>query len=647
MKRGLLKTIGGCAVMLLLALSTTVSGQITYTIGDSAGFNTSTTYPTPFGDWYKTHRQQYLFLASELSAAGMGAGDITTLTWWVINDPLNIPGVTEGFTIKLKNTGTTDLGTAWDADATVVYGPVDNTPTMGAWNSFELDAPFYWDGESNILLEVCGGLSAGTYTDNGQVGYATLAFNASRTYRSDTYAFDVCAYPDAATTGTNPTRRPITRFTAAAAEACSAIPEAGAAGSTAEMVCADDMFTVSVGIVLGSGISYQWESSTDGESWGPIDGATSADYTTTQSEATWYRCVITCEGFGSDASDPVWVGQNDAADCYCEPVFTSIFSGDYISYVGIGDIANSTGEDDDNYADYTGMYSTDLAIGTEYTINVDCGPSWDQAIKTYIDFNQDGAFDEVTEAVGCVLVDAGTGGSSYAFTVPEDAMLGPTRMRVIAEWNGPCDGITACILTAFGEGEDYTVNITGEGACALVPPTDLYVDAITSSSATVNYSPATMADGTRGVLYNLSTGQLRKFTAAADASSYTFDGYLTSSTTYGVRLKTVCLAAGLLSEYSAWYYFTTSPLRTGEFVKEVSIYPNPNNGNFRIQINGYAETETEVQIMNVFGQLVYSNALSIGSNAEVLDVAINLASGTYFVKVTTGADVTSETIIIE
>ncbi|MFN3939407.1 MAG: GEVED domain-containing protein, partial [Chitinophagales bacterium] len=472
MKKALLNFLTKGAVILLIALSTSVKGQVVYSIGDSAGFNTSTVYPTPFGDWYKTYRQQYLFLASELAAVGMGEGDITTITWWVIDDPLNTPGVTEGYTIKLKNTGTTDLGSAWDPDATVVYGPVDYTPTMGAWNSFELDAPFYWDGTSNLLLEVCGGLSTGTYTDNGQVGYASLGFNASRTYRSDTYASDVCAYPDAATTGTNPTRRPITRFTAAASEACSATPDAGAASSTATSVCADDAFTVSVAAVLGSGISYQWESSTDGDSWSAIGGATGANYLTTQSEATWYRCVITCEGFGSDASEPVYVGQNAPMDCYCTPVFTSILSGDYISYYEVGTIASASGEDADNYADYTADFSTDLTAGSTYTVTTDVGPIYDQAVKTYIDLNQNGVF-EAEEELGCVLVDAGTGGATYSITIPVDAMPGTTRLRAICEWLGPCEGITACMVAAFGEAEDYTVNIIGEGACALVPPTDV------------------------------------------------------------------------------------------------------------------------------------------------------------------------------
>lgn len=184
-------------------------------------------------------------------------------------------------------------------------------------------------------------------------------------------------------------------------------------------------------------------------------------------------------------------------------------------------------------------------------------------------------------------------------------------------------------------------------ACNPVPPTGIYVDDISATGATVYFTPATLSDGTRGVLYNLSTGALRKFTAGAESTAYTLPSVLTPSTTYAVRLKTICLAAGVLSDYSPWYYFTTSPLREGEFVKGVSVYPNPNNGNFRIQLNGYAQTDAEVIIINSVGQTVYNANYTLSSDAEVIDLSLNLPSGTYFVKVLNGNEVMNYSVIVE
>lgn len=353
MRKNLLKTkfvVLTTIMSLFMLYASTANGQTAiFTIGDSVGTNTNTSYPTPFGDWYKTMRTQYLYLASEMTAAGMGAGDITEIRFWVSEPVLvgDIPGLTEDYTIYLKNTATTSLAAGtWESDAEVVWGPYDNTPTTGAWNIFTLDAPFYWDGTSNLILEICGGDNLGTYTDNGLVAWETgLPFNGSRTYRTDGATVGgICGYALTTENGT-PTTRPVVRFNAATGDDCTGTPDAGSATASAESVCTIDELTVSVTAVLGFGITYQWESSTDGGgSWDPIVGATSESYSTFQEVATSYRCVVTCTASGeSSTSTEVAVGQNAATDCYCEPVYSfGTSDGDYCSYVGIGDISNST-----------------------------------------------------------------------------------------------------------------------------------------------------------------------------------------------------------------------------------------------------------------------------------------------------------------
>ena len=141
------------------------------------------------------------------------------------------------------------------------------------------------------------------------------------------------------------------------------------------------MFTLSVDGITGFGISYQWQSSADGISYSDIAGATASSYDATQSEATYYQCVVTCAGSGeSGTSASVWVGQNAATDCYCIPDYTSFLSGDYVDDFSVADISNfDTGESGDNYNDFTYL-STDLTIGAEYEVFVDCGPSWDQVL---------------------------------------------------------------------------------------------------------------------------------------------------------------------------------------------------------------------------------------------------------------------------
>ena len=78
----------------------------TITIGTGALLNTNTTYPAPYGNWYFGAKHQFLIRASELTAAGMSAGNINSLSFNVAQ-PYGTP--LDGFTISIKNTLTTAL----------------------------------------------------------------------------------------------------------------------------------------------------------------------------------------------------------------------------------------------------------------------------------------------------------------------------------------------------------------------------------------------------------------------------------------------------------------------------------------------------------------------------------------------------------
>jgi hypothetical protein len=140
-------------------------------------------YPAPLQDYYKTNRSQYLFLSSELSAAGLVAGPITEIGW-VVTD-IGESDLQEGYKISMKSTSTTSLTTTFETGATLVYGPTDFTPSTTGNVTFELDTPFNWDGTSNIIIEVCAGSADGEYTENVISLNSTLSFNGSAYFYSD------------------------------------------------------------------------------------------------------------------------------------------------------------------------------------------------------------------------------------------------------------------------------------------------------------------------------------------------------------------------------------------------------------------------------------------------------------------------------
>ena len=447
------------------ALISTTSAQ--FTIGDDNGANSATSYPTPIFDYFKTMKSQYLYLASEMTGEGMAAGFITEIRWNVVGVPVGT-GTTEDYTIKLLATNTTSLGiTSWESGASLVWGPLDYLPTVGT-NTFVLDNPFYWNGTSNLIIEICGGDNVADYTKNARVTWSgPLGFNASRTYANDAESspceYTGSDYYDATPGGFD--YRPRVTFATEAAINCNELPIIGATSSTDLMVCEDELFTLSIGAVAELGIEYAWYSSPNGISWTVIPGADEPSLSTSQSLPTYYRCTVSCSFSGDNSNSiPVLIGINDPSDCYCTPAYLlGTTSGDYVSNVTLGDINNTSGPAIVPYYTYFDALSTDLNEGETYTISITCGEyETDNGIAAWIDFNADGAF-SASEKLG-----EGTGLTSFEtvtfdFLVPAGSVPGTTRLRIRDVYD--IIGIDACAGYEYGETEDYNVNII-EG----VPP---------------------------------------------------------------------------------------------------------------------------------------------------------------------------------
>lgn len=149
----------------------TTPGTLTNTFGLG---NTNLTQP--FRGQFSDSRTHILYLAAELRAAGFRAGNITSLGFNVTAKNSTTPY--NGFTIKMKNTNTTQLtGGTFETGAVPVYGPVNYSTTLGN-NSFALATPFFWDGVSNLLVDICYDNTASGVTDNvaGTAGLSLCHF---------------------------------------------------------------------------------------------------------------------------------------------------------------------------------------------------------------------------------------------------------------------------------------------------------------------------------------------------------------------------------------------------------------------------------------------------------------------------------------
>ena len=127
-------------------------------------------------------------------------------------------------------------------------------------------------------------------------------------------------------------------------------------------------------------------------------------------------------------------------------------------------INNATGKTS-AYNDYTSM-STTVKRGEDHTltVNVNTDGNYRTQTKVWIDWDGDCAFNDTTEEydLGSAgnVVDGATSLSPLTITIPANAKLGSTIMRVSTRYTDPEPSITyptACMTGFDGEVEDYTL----------------------------------------------------------------------------------------------------------------------------------------------------------------------------------------------
>ena len=246
---------------------------------------------------------------------------------------------------------------------------------------------------------------------------------------------------------------------------CTAPPNAGAALSSETSVCPATLFSLTLsGADSATGITYQWQVSTDNLNWTNISGAISSNYgVSNQMMMSYYRCNLTCSGQTS-SSVTVMVNQNTALNCYCIPPYT--VGCDILDKVAINTLLNNlTGcnGNPDNYILYpdTGNLTTSLGTGDNYDITIASGVgSGNHGAAVWFDFNADGDFQDAGEFFNISdNIPELSGDITANLYIPNTALLGPTRMRVRYIYNNPAIVSSDCSSYGYGETEDYTVNI--------------------------------------------------------------------------------------------------------------------------------------------------------------------------------------------
>ena len=226
-----------------------------------------------------------------------------------------------------------------------------------------------------------------------------------------------------------------------------------------------------------------------------------------------------------------------SAQSYCNAGPTSTLDSEITGVKLIGD-ANTIANYSPNCGatgiqNFTNM-TADLTQSHSYTLEVTmgtCNNNYNGALAAWIDFNNDGDFDDPNEQIG---VHQGMPSSiqSFTFTVPLAAQVSWTRMRVMQQENASASSIAPCNTFQWGSVEEYTVQINSPNAQNCETPSNLHITTFTHSAAltwdvnssynsfVVEYGPAGFTPGT-GNYFAIATDSAF-VTGLQPATSYDF-----------------------------------------------------------------------------------------------------------------------------
>ena len=160
-----------------LAVTVIEANMLVAEIGNGTAANTISSYPTPYGTVNKAFRQQFLYTANELFAAGAAPGMISALAFNVLG--LHTCSPMPNYTIRLKHTDQTALVRDFEPGAyTTVWQRPSFMPVLG-WNNHNFDLPFMWNGNSNIIVDITTNLISGNVSRNAMVYYSPTAYESS------------------------------------------------------------------------------------------------------------------------------------------------------------------------------------------------------------------------------------------------------------------------------------------------------------------------------------------------------------------------------------------------------------------------------------------------------------------------------------
>lgn len=647
------------AVLLFFSLNGQAQTYVTSGTGSNNAFPLSST---------SSNKVQWVYLPTDFAPA-ISAGNITHV-YFKTSNAIASSTITN-LTVQMGYTTQTLMVTGnWLSPMTTVYTAPTTTFTgiaAGSWFMITLQTPFFYDGVSNLVVE----MSQTAYT-----GGITLIQNSGNGLKR--------LYGGvAAATGTAATGLANLGINLAPAN-CTATPTAGTANSAVSQVQCGDSTTLSLtGSAAGNSISYQWQRFASG-SWQDFGGNATTANTPPIVNSTQFRCKVTCTSNDSFAyTPPVTVGAipptlNIGND-------TSICPGATITLDAQN--AGST------YAWSNGSNTQSITVNAAGAYSVVVTKS--NGCKSYDTLNivpglvpQNNLAANVDQCEGTsVSLNAGNTGSTFlwspggqssqsittttpgAYSVSVKSIDGcisnfgttitsrPFPSVNLGNDTTICSGVQLN-LDAENPGYNYLWNtgdssqtiVTTDSGTYSVVVTSPY-NCVTEDEMLISFFPSPYTEGFNFIpLFNQNLGTVQ-FSPLnpQNVTSYEWDfgdgsnlntqmnpvHTYTTSGIYTVRLR-VFNPCGF---YEAFLPINVDLGATGvtkidNTSMALSLYPNPSSQTITLSLNNDKVNVTQLRIVSITGAVVQERNLNTATNTLTVDIS-NLANGIYTLQVQT------------
>ncbi|OFX22987.1 MAG: hypothetical protein A2033_13230 [Bacteroidetes bacterium GWA2_31_9] len=413
------------------------------------------------------------------------------------------------------------------------------------------------------------------------------------------------------------------------------------------------------------------------------------------SEGTYIVSLIVCNGVGCDTISKTIVIDNlsslTSATCYPTTLYPSATTG--IKAVYFNTIANVTNDSLNDYRDYSCFYTTNLTAGKTYQITISTISLLGEKVVAYIDYNNNGFFSTseqiMTSSNGMLHV--------ANILIPSVATFDtPLRLRIVSDAIGT-PSLSACNNPEYGQVEDYAVTINyqpivagftydvvdicsgfvlfndttspapqswlwsfGDGTTSSLQnpyhsfalagiynvilevvnayDTSTVTKSITINtiSANINLSETEYEIGDTIIFTSNSIGANKWTwdfgdgeTSIIESPTHVFD----SSDVYNVKLIVENTFSCIDSTYVYINVINDFIAYRNNSSKQISVYPNPNNGNMIINLSGFENQPISIELFDISGRLVYNEKDIKLSSAEKSISFKTENTGIYWLKV--------------